>query len=154
MESNADCTIALSNTDLEPAQRKISCPPCAGPLDPDTGASRNFPPLAVTALSIRCISLSARVAQSMITLPSVTPASVPPDASSNTAALASGVESMEKTISQSDTTSLADDLISIFLSGNFDFRPSHLDEVLFHTTSGMSDVPAMSSFRMQPTMPS
>ncbi len=61
---------------------------------------------------------------------------------------------MENTISQSATTSLADDLISICLSGNEVLRSLHLDSVRFHTTSGVSGVPATASLRMQFTMPS
>ena len=154
MELSAACTISLSNTCLDPAQRKMSCPPCAGPLDPDTGASKNLPPLAVTWSLIRFISLSASVAQSIITDVFETPASVPEVASSNTAALASGVDNIEKQMSQLDTTSLGDDLISIVLSGLDDLRLSHLEVVRFQIRSGVEGVPAMVSLRRQLTMPS
>ena len=67
-------------------------PLAAGALDPETGASRNRPSLDVTDAFIRFMSASASVAQSTILFPEDTPARIPFEAS-NTALLASGVES-------------------------------------------------------------
>ncbi len=58
-------------------------------------------------------------------------------------------------MSQLATTSLADDLISMDLSGLDDFRLSHLEVVRFQIRSGVEGVfPAMVSLRRQLTMPS
>lgn len=58
-------------------------------------------------------------------------------------------------MSQLDTTSFADDLISIVLSGWEDvLRLSHLEVVRFQISSGVVGVPAMPSLRRQLTMPS
>ena len=57
-------------------------------------------------------------------------------------------------MSQLDTTSFADDLISIVLSGLDDLRLSHLEVVRFQIRSGVEGVPAMVSLRRQLTMPS
>ncbi len=57
-------------------------------------------------------------------------------------------------MSQLDTTSFADDLIWIVLSGWDDLRVSHLEVVRFQTRSGVLGVPAMASLRRQFTMPS
>mmetsp|Transcript_5895 Transcript_5895/g.10639 ORF Transcript_5895/g.10639 Transcript_5895/m.10639 type:complete len:216 (-) Transcript_5895:403-1050(-) len=44
--------VAASNSSLSPPVKKIKVPCSAGPLEPETGASRNLPPLALIAASM------------------------------------------------------------------------------------------------------
>mmetsp|Transcript_2067 Transcript_2067/g.4342 ORF Transcript_2067/g.4342 Transcript_2067/m.4342 type:complete len:242 (+) Transcript_2067:165-890(+) len=81
------------NKSSDPAHKKINDPMAAGPLEPETGASKNRPPLSMTALFIPCISTSAKVAQSTMDLPSDTPAKTPASPS-KTILLTSGVDNM------------------------------------------------------------
>ena len=55
----------------------IKEPASAGPLLPETGASKNIPPFAFTSLWNDCIVAGSSVAQSTIFFPSETPARVP-----------------------------------------------------------------------------
>mmetsp|Transcript_20016 Transcript_20016/g.56735 ORF Transcript_20016/g.56735 Transcript_20016/m.56735 type:complete len:222 (-) Transcript_20016:130-795(-) len=146
-------SLTSSNKALSPAHRKMSVPVIAGTLDPDTGASRNRPPALTTASLIFFMSSSPSVAQSTMALPSDTPAKTP-SSPSKTALLTSGVESMEYTMLQLSTSSLAVSMMMIWRLGYFALKASHLDCVRFHRMSGVASVPAIESSMRHLAMPS
>mmetsp|Transcript_4715 Transcript_4715/g.7899 ORF Transcript_4715/g.7899 Transcript_4715/m.7899 type:complete len:204 (+) Transcript_4715:235-846(+) len=90
--SRSDATEAYSAS--SPAARKMSWPAAAGPFEPDTGASRKRPPRSATCAESRCMSVSQRVAQSMMHVLAETPARTP-SSISYTAFTADGVDSMQ-----------------------------------------------------------
>mmetsp|Transcript_15061 Transcript_15061/g.37098 ORF Transcript_15061/g.37098 Transcript_15061/m.37098 type:complete len:279 (-) Transcript_15061:3-839(-) len=137
----------------DPAQRKINEPCAAGPFEPETGASKNRPPLPRTASSIRFISASARVAQSTIDLPALTPARTP-SSPSKTIFDTSGVDNIEYVMPELAMTSFAVSLTTIVLSGNLACRASHFDLVRFQTMSGFSADPTMPSDSSLAAIPS
>jgi len=109
--------------------------------------------LARTALSIRRMSASDKVAQSTIDFPGETPANTP-SSLSNTSQLASGVDNIEKVTAQASTTSLAVDFTSIYFSGNLALNSSHLFWDRFQITRGASfEDPARPSRRRRVAIP-
>eukprot|EP00965_Chrysotila_dentata_P006177 201624-Pleurochrysis_carterae.AAC.3 len=130
MASKSDA-ISLKSAS-SPAHRKMSCPLCAGPFEPDTGASTNRPPFSVTCLERRIMSSGARVAQSTILLVSLTPARIP-SAASYTAFAASGVESITYTSVHDLTTAAAASQHVIVPSGKPAANAVHLSAERFHT---------------------
>lgn len=74
MALNADCVTGSSKTGLSPEQMKMSWPSSAGPLEPDTGASKNAPPFKNVWRYISAIMSWCNVEQSTMTLFLVTAA--------------------------------------------------------------------------------
>mmetsp|Transcript_102278 Transcript_102278/g.292775 ORF Transcript_102278/g.292775 Transcript_102278/m.292775 type:complete len:279 (-) Transcript_102278:36-872(-) len=119
-----------AKSSLSPPQRKMSWPAAAGPFEPDTGASRKRPPLAVTAASISCMRSGVNVAQSTIDLPGP----MAPRTDGKTASLASKVESIDHVTLHAETTSAAVST-RVQSSGYEDRSGAHAAAVRFHTTS-------------------
>mmetsp|Transcript_23594 Transcript_23594/g.76745 ORF Transcript_23594/g.76745 Transcript_23594/m.76745 type:complete len:205 (+) Transcript_23594:364-978(+) len=65
-------------SDSSPAHKKMSCPSMAGFFDPDTGASRKRPPLAVMASPIALDVAASTVETSTYALPAAMPSTTPP----------------------------------------------------------------------------
>ena len=101
----ARSSAASRDSASSPPVMKTSVPCSAGPLLPETGASRKRPPRWVTAAPLVIMSSGRNVAQSMISFPSLTPERTP-SGISYTDAAASGVESIRYVRQQASTTCL------------------------------------------------
>mmetsp|Transcript_16937 Transcript_16937/g.49357 ORF Transcript_16937/g.49357 Transcript_16937/m.49357 type:complete len:235 (-) Transcript_16937:203-907(-) len=136
MASRSVLISASSNTVSSPAARNIRVPVKAGPLEPDTGASRNLLPRSSTSLARAFMSASVSVAQSTmaqgVSLPSK-PARIPVEDVLYTASHAWGVLSMENTTSHCFTTSAGCSAISTKAVPAASCRAAHFSLDRFHT---------------------